>query len=189
MDTGRTMGESSVFIVLFAPTSGGVRRRRRWMSGRLYVGFNRATLVEDITRKSVCVASGTGIRPNTVFAMMQVAENGAAWQSGTELTIERYAVQIEDIVHLHLMPYATCCSDTEEGANTIYEGETSAAGVVGVGVDVSGCGAAFETPGPHSMTKVSAEVRSDKVVGEPLRRRSRSQLIQELQESYPHFFS
>ncbi|ORC87824.1 uncharacterized protein TM35_000202330 [Trypanosoma theileri] len=189
MDTRRTMGDASVFIVLFAPTSGSVRRRR-WMSGRLYVGFNRATLVEDTTRKSVCVASGTGLRPNAVFAMMQAAENGAAWQTGTELKLERYVVQIEDVVHLHLLPYATCCSDTEEGANAIDEGETSAAAVGNNVNSVNNGGVSdFERPGPHNLTMGFAEMGRDKLTGEPPRRRSRSQLIQELQAAYPHFFS
>ncbi|RNF19563.1 uncharacterized protein Tco025E_04097 [Trypanosoma conorhini] len=161
MSTARTTGGSSVFTVLYAPTSGSARQRRRWLCGRMYVGFDRTTLVDDESHKAVCVASGTGIRPNAGYAMMQAAGNGAEWQSGTELALPRYAVQIEEVMHLHLLPYAAWDgSDAGEGAGPEQ------------------AGAAWTV----TLEKGKGNVP-------PSSRRSSHELLRQLENAYPHFYA
>ncbi|KEG13844.1 hypothetical protein DQ04_00751040 [Trypanosoma grayi] len=179
MHTTREPSGASVFDVLFARSSSSARRRH-WAAGRLYVAFDRTTLVDGESRKAVCVVSGTGIRPNAVFTAMEAAGRGAAWCAGTELTVARYAVQIEEAMHLHLLPYATV-TDGEGGAASPAEGDGEEVALA------AGAAAGGDVEEPRFGRKRPASV----VIGgggQLPRRRTTDQLARELQDAYPQFF-
>ncbi|EAN90212.1 hypothetical protein C3747_23g151 [Trypanosoma cruzi] len=196
----------SVFRVLFAPVNGSARQRRRWLCGRMYVGFDRTTLVDEESHKTVCVVSGTGIRSNAVYAMMRAASNGAAWEVGTELSLKRYAVQIEEAMHLHLLPYATFDGggkreggdEEEEAAVRCWSDDDDYDRTAGISRMAVGA-AEVLTPchvnqaSPVSTVTIAASactVTTENVHGNFLRQRRLShELLRELENAYPHFFA
>ncbi|RNF10220.1 hypothetical protein TraAM80_01659 [Trypanosoma rangeli] len=204
MSTARATSGSSVFTVLYAPTNGSARRRRRWLCGRMYVGFDRTVLVDDESQKAVYVVSGTGIRPNTGYAMMQEAGNGAEWHSGTELALPRYAVQIEEVMHLHLLPYAPFDGsgkkevvEQNEAASPPYgdgSGDcrtvTSAREEADAAGAVTPCHATLRTVVVPTAVPAAGTVILKKRRGSgPPPRRSSQELLQQLENAYPHFFA
>ncbi|CBH12858.1 hypothetical protein, conserved [Trypanosoma brucei gambiense DAL972] len=164
--------EASSFNVLYALNKCNPKRRR-WMNGWLYVNFDRATLVDGISRKAVGVVSGTGLLPNKVFKMMVEADNGAAWEIGTEVVIGQYITQIEGTTRLHLIPYTLfsgvdCIDDNaaEEVSSVELAGSSMTSRVVNV------------TAG-FSATRADAPLS---------RRKTTEQLISELRGAYPQIF-
>lgn len=96
---------ASRFQVVFGRSSGSRKQRAR-REGILSVGYHSSFLYDTDAKECVMKCKGTGVLPNPIFAKMQAARRGAAWTTGTVLTLNGFEVVIEDVMKLHLIPYS-----------------------------------------------------------------------------------
>ncbi|CCW63967.1 unnamed protein product [Phytomonas sp. EM1] len=180
----------SRFRVLFSQP-GGTKKQRRWVEGFLVVGHDASYLYDTENHSTVAVSRGSSVRPNPVFQTMQNAHNGLDWtaaQSETLSVMRGYAVQIIEVMELHLIPYATpTATDRPRAAHgtegcmgpdptEIHTRSPQCGGVDLLPEAVSSSPRRFRKPVPMPRS------------ASPLGKRSRSEIMRSLAESYAHYF-